>query len=319
MEPHPVARVAPGGPTELPITPDIAVLAFLALRSRFFDNGRPVPFVLRTKRNTQDDPFDEYLATEVLAKLADVDCVKASGPLITPDLVLLRPDQCEGAEPSLLANGLDRILAIEVKKLERTAQRGVARASGLDYNSTPPCGKVRLQDATGRPVDVRCFYLFVCLESRGERAVESRDGRSEVMLTALALVDGNVLNSDFDLYLSVVGQREKRINLGSYGDGADRTRPMLIFSNPLGDRRIEEAPTLVHPRRELAREDARLRRVYEIRRSYAGGGQSQFFAFRCTPDVPDGWEETVLDDPFPMPNRTSHTSPRGRFRLPFRI
>jgi hypothetical protein len=34
------------------------------------------------------------------------------------------------------------------------------------------------------------------------------------MLTALCLVDGNVLNEDFDLYLSITGEREKRIGLG---------------------------------------------------------------------------------------------------------
>ena len=68
--------------------------------------------------------------------------------------------------------------------------------------------------------------MFVCLEQA--------PGTENVMLSALALVDGNVLNEDFALYLSVTGERTKRIDLGTFSDGADRNRPMLIFSNPLG-------------------------------------------------------------------------------------
>ena len=51
---------------------DLPVEVFVRLRRRFFDGaGRPVPFPLRPKRNTQDDPFDEFLATEVLDDPAD--------------------------------------------------------------------------------------------------------------------------------------------------------------------------------------------------------------------------------------------------------
>lgn len=188
---------------------DIITEAFLALRDRFFDEkGQPVPFRLRDKRNTQeDDPFDEFLSTDVLAKLDGIECARASGPLITPDMILFRPDRCKGAERDDLANDLDRIVGIEVKKLERTAQGGVVQASGLDYNTTPPCGRLRVYDAAGQTVDIRGFYLFVCLEPAPE-------GDRNVMLTALCLVDGNVLNEDFDLYLSITGEREKRIGLG---------------------------------------------------------------------------------------------------------
>ena len=55
-----------------------------------------------------------------------------------------------------------------------------------------------------------------------------------MVITAFALVDGNLLNEDFDLYLGVTGERTKRIGLGTFADGADRARPMLIFGNPLG-------------------------------------------------------------------------------------
>ena len=36
------------------------------------------------------------------------------------------------------------------------------------------------------------------------------------------------LNQDFDLYLAIVGAREKQIGLGTYGDGVNRQRPMPL-------------------------------------------------------------------------------------------
>jgi len=84
-------------------------------------------------------------------------------------------------------------------------------------------------------VDVRGFYLFVCTEN-------APDNIRELVLTAMCLVDGNVINEDFDLYLSITGEREKELGLGSYGDGANRNRPMLIFSNPLGIRELDRHP-----------------------------------------------------------------------------
>lgn len=102
---------------------DLAVEAFVALRKHFFDeNQNPLPFSLRPKRNTQDDPFDEYLAKEVLANLTGVRCVKAPGPLITPDMVLFRPNLCRGTALEELCNDIRRIVAVEVKKLERTGR-----------------------------------------------------------------------------------------------------------------------------------------------------------------------------------------------------
>lgn len=292
---------------------DIITEAFLALRDHFFDKkGRPIPFQLRDKRNTQDDPFDEYLTTEVLAHLEGITCVKASGPLITPDMVLFRPDLCHDAERDDLVDDLERIVGIEVKKLERTAKGGVARASGLDYNTTPPCGRVRVYDATGQAVDIRGFYLFVCLEPGPE-------GGRNVVLTALCLVDGNVLNEDFDLYLGITGERGKRIGLGTYGDGADRARPMLIFSNPLGVQEFDGFPTLVHPADNVPATEPELTLVHRLYRSVPHGGTRSFSCYRRRSDVASGWEVTDLIDPFPTPMRNERTRPRGRFKLPFRL
>jgi hypothetical protein len=47
---------------------DLAVETFLLLRHKFFDaKGNPVSFPLRDKRNTQDDPLDEYIS-EILKR-----------------------------------------------------------------------------------------------------------------------------------------------------------------------------------------------------------------------------------------------------------
>ncbi len=292
---------------------DLPTIAFRQLRRQFFDDaGNPIPFVLRDKRNTQDDPLDEFLATDVLAHLNAIACAKASGPLITPDMVLYRPDRCAGADLPELTNDMDRIVGVEVKKLERTVQGGVARASGLDYNTTPPCGRVRVYDAAGRAVDIRGFYLFVCLE-------QAPAGAEGVVVTALCLVDGNALNEDFDLYLSITGEREKRIGLGTYGDGADRARPMLIFANPLGASELDHRATLIHPDASLSRSTPDLLLAYRLLRSVPNDGIRTFYCYQIRSDLPHDWRVSDLRDPFPTPTRDARTRPRGRFKLPFRL
>ena len=248
----------------------------------------------------------------VLARLPDTKCVRAPGPLITPDMVLFREAGCRGAGPAQLQADTTRIVALEVKKLERTASGDVARSSGLDYNTTPPCGRVRVYDSKGVMVDIRAFYLFVCLE----KPDASRD---EFAVTAVALVDGNLLNADFDLYLSIVGERKKRIGLGSYGDGADRARPMLIFSNPLGSEFMKDHVSLIHPSPTLEQSSPGLRLVHEIRRTTTTGSANQYYCYRAAQDVPAGTAVVTLNDPFSTPTRSTNTRPRGRFRLPFEI
>jgi len=292
---------------------DIPTLAFLRLRSRFFDDAcQPIPFHIRDKRNTQDDPLDEMLGQEVLDGLAGITTSRAGGPLVTPDLVLFRPERCLQMRPQELASDTEAIVALEVKKLERTRQGGVARASGLDYNTTPPCGRVRVFDAAGVAVDIRSFYLFVCLEPAQERS-------GHVAVSALCVIDGNALNEDFDLYLRITGQRTKRIGLGTYGDGADRARPMLIFANPLGATELDRSATLVHYNPDLSSRFPELAPVYRLRRTGRDGAQRTFYCYRAARDVPYDWEMKELREPFPTPTRERLTRPRGRFRLPFRL
>ena len=136
---------------------DLSVESFLVLRTAFFDRaGRPRPYALRDKLNTQDDPFDErvhQLLTEGLPP--GCEAIPAPGPLITPDMVVMRPESCYGRKRLTLIDDLPSIMALEVKKLERTTSGAVARSSGLDYNTTPPCGTVRIYDSATQPVDVR--------------------------------------------------------------------------------------------------------------------------------------------------------------------
>jgi hypothetical protein len=141
----------------------------------------------------------------------------------------------------------------------------------------------------------------------------------DVIVTALCLVDGNVLNEDFELYLSIIGERQKRIGLGTYGDGADRARPMLIFSNPLGVREIDGAPTLIHPDKGLTRTTSDLGLAYRLRRSLSSGDSRSFSCYRHRSDLPPSWIVSDLIDPFPTPKRDVKTRPRGRFKLPFRL
>ena len=307
---------------------DLSVDAFLALRERFFDaDAAPKSYPLRDKRNTQDDPLDEYVCQVLQAALPSGVKVEASGLLVTPDLVVYRPSACNQASRTDLQASPERILALEVKKLERGASGRVARASGLDYNTTPPCGTVRIYDLDSSALDIKGCYLFVCQEP-------ALDAPRTYRLTALVLCDGDLLNEDFGYYISIVGRRSKEIGLGTYGDGANCVRPMVIFSNPLGARFLDQQSTLVHARADLAVEYPALRRIGIIERSIPGGGPRTlapraaierdlsgenhletrtFHCYRDRRDVAAGTEPFHQRDPFPTPQRSKETASRGRF------
>jgi hypothetical protein len=289
---------------------DLTLKAFTILREHFFDQkGTPKAFLLREKRNTQDDPLDGYICGVLRNHLQDSECVPAPGPLTSPDLVLFRPDRCNGTPRAALRDDLTRIVGVEVKKLERMPSGSVARPSGLDYNTTPPCGTIRVYDMNDNPLDIRGFYLFVCQEQEPGTA-------NTYKLSALVLCDGNVLNEDFDLYLSAVGQREKEIGLGTYGNGANRNRPMFIFANPLGVPELDHAATLIHPDSALAEGETGLRMAYRLIRT-AKGGERAFYCYREAEDVGASHSITDLVDPFPTPlSRSTRTQNRGKFRLP---
>lgn len=288
---------------------DLTVLAFKALRAAFFSqDGTPIDFELPDKLNTQDDPFDVKVFDTLCGAMPDdVTCARAPGPLISPDMALLRPARCARTSKEDLRRDSEAAVAIEVKKLERSANGVIARGSGLDYNSTPPCGTVRAYDSTGQAVALRGFYLFVCLERN------QQSGRYRV--TALVLSDGDVLNADFKYYVDITGERTKSIGVGTYGDGANRNRPMVIFANPLGVPKFDKRATLIHTNENLA--DDEIAAVGTVSRTIP---QSDARAtFTCYRDVRDPAQKFADVDPFPMPKRTERTTGRGRFNLGVRF
>ena len=290
---------------------DLSVEAFLTLRNHFFDVvAHPNPYHLRDKLNTQDDPLDEYIFNVLKSGLRNGATVaKANGPLITPDLAVYRPAICNRVSREEMRANPSYILGLEIKKLERQPSGSIARASGMDYNTTPPCGTIRVYDLDEDTLDIKGYYLFVCQEPvRGEQQT--------YRLSALALCDGDLLNANFEYYKSIIGRRLKEIGLGTYGDGANRIRPMLIFSNPLGAAVLDRQSTLIHSRDDLEVEYPALRQAGVIERTVLNEkvpGIRIYYCYRDRRDTSANTRVFRMRDPFPTPKRTEMTIQRGRF------
>ena len=285
---------------------DLGGAVFAALAAEFYSpGGEPLPFKLRDKRQTQDDPFDEHIGIILRQRLPDEMRVFLSGkPLVSPDLIVARPEESR----HLLQGGGDldsrHIIGIEVKKLNWSAS-GTGRASGMDYNSTPPCSTVKIEADNGALLRVAAFYLYVVLQPAAG---------NQLVVSSLALVSGAILNEDVELYDRITGIRQKVIGIGSYGDGLDRQRPMLVFANPLGWPWLVGHATLLHPAQEIESEQDVImrRRMYRITRE---GVSREFFCYRMTGETPEGPEPNVTE-PFPTPrNRRTETIQRGRFKI----
>lgn len=289
---------------------DIAVQSFVALRQEFFDSElEPIAFALRDKRRTQDDPLDEHIGKRLADRLPrKTAVVRASGPLISPDMVIAAPEGVRDIREHEGHLGTEEAVGIEVKKLERTEAGTIARPGGIDYNSTPPSRTIAVFYEEER-IRLPGFYLFVCLEANSPDTCR---------ITALALCDGGVLNEDVALYESRTGLRKKAIGLGSYGDGLDRQRPMLVFANPLGWAMLDRTATLIHRRDDL--EDAGMvRKIGLIERTgpmVKERAPSLYTAYRASADVDARHRLFIERDPFPAVKRRSETTQaRGRFLL----
>ncbi|MDI3100502.1 hypothetical protein QJ054_25960 [Streptomyces sp. AN-3] len=293
---------------------DLPAAAFVALTQSLFDRrGIPIPFTLRGKGETQDDPFDEHIADVLERTLPpELRVLRAGKPLVNPDIVLARPE-----EYRLLANGGEdfdtrSIVAIEVKKISPDKATGLpARGSGMDYNSTPPCETVRLYSERNEEILVPSFYLFALLGQAHDT--------QQVYVESMALVAGAALSKDTELYDRITGRRKKAIGLGTYGDGADRQRPMLVFANPLGWSWMQKQATLISEREDLHEEFPDLAYVRSITRSWkpVEGLQPRKERFHCYRVAAlDSRVEDPVEDPFPTPkNRTEETAQRGRFKI----
>ena len=286
---------------------NLAFRTFCVLREVFFDNdGNPIRFNLREKHNTQDDPFDEYIAQTLDHELmsSGIRCQKSSGPLISPDMAIYRVGLNTRSETSI--GNPDNIIGIEVKKLERGGNGKIARATGMDYNSTPPCGRIRIYSATDEQLIIKGYYLFACLEM-------TADG--SYFVSAMCLCDGSILNDDFELYMQITGSREKGINIGTYGDGANRNRPMLIFSNPLGSPLLDRKISLISGL-DLGCTVGNIGLAWRFVRKDAKQVDHVFYTYLDSRDIGVDHRVTDVHEPFPVPqNRVSETQGRGKFRL----
>lgn len=277
----------------------LLVTTFSVLRNHFFDSkGRPIRFKLREKKNTQDDPFDEYISNllDKELKKQGAHCQKAPGPLISPDMVVYKQ-----MEEKIV------IFGIEVKKLERYVKNGpVARRTGLDYNSTPPCGTVNIYNSNDKEMPIKCFYLFACLEM---------DRLDNNYVSAMCLCDGSILNDDYDLYKEITGTREKSIGIGTYGDGANRDRPMLIFANPLGCTLLDHKITLISGL-DLQENNGNIGLKWRFIRKDISGNERVFYTYLSKDDIDESAGVSDVFEPFPRPQkREVKTQGRGRFRL----
>lgn len=285
---------------------NLAAITFEVLRNLFFDNeGNPVEFTLREKRNTQDDPFDEYLSKmlDVELKKYGVRCQKSSGPLISPDLAIYA-QEIDMKDPSV-QNNPEAIIGVEVKKLEQKNKK-IARGTGLDYNSTPPCGKIKIYNEDNESLIIKSFYLFAGL---------AQTDKGKYFVSAMTLCDGSIINDDFELYSNITGAREKGINLGTYGDGANRNRPMVIFSNPLGTELLDGKISLISGL-DLSAELVNIGLRWKFIRKDVNQKDHVFFVYLDRRDMKEPYEVAEVREPFHTPaKRDTKTQGRGKFKL----
>lgn len=180
----------------------------------------------------------------------------------------------------------------------------------MDYNSTPPCETVRVYSSRNEEIIIPAYYLFALLGQMGE---------GQAYVETMALVTGSALSKDTDLYDRITGKRKKSIHLGTYGDGADRQRPMLVFANPLGWPWMQGKATLISDRDDLHVESGELANVRQITRAwqFPNEGNSRLERFHCYRlAVLDSRYEGSVHEPFPTPkNRKEETAQRGRFKI----
>ena len=287
---------------------DLAVEAFKVLRAKFLNASRePIAYVRPLKGGTQGDPLDTLISSMLAASIPDAACVK-SGNNTSPDIALFRADLCNGVAAVSLEDACERIIAIEVKKLKRDASGAISRDTGSDFNSTPPCGKVRVYDRRKRPFDVRGFHLFI------DEAEDETDGAITYRIGTILLCDGNVLNDDFEYYKSFLTPLSKAEKQGSYGDGAVRQRRMAIFPNPLSCASFTGRAVLIHRSPDLTTANPDLVKTHILRRTRPGGGLVEFSCYQFKLDVVSPVTVEILTDPFSRAKKPRDGT-RGKFKL----
>lgn len=135
--------------------------------------------------------------------------IRRQGRNSHPDYILTSSDVSQGLE----------VKSLECRQKNTENLNTVPCRTDVDFNSCIPCGLIKFREKR-----LKCYYAFILYESLAASPLH-------VSGIAIALVDGNFLNRDFDL---AVGHRNvSEEGFGSYGDAFIRTRKMYRFPNPL--------------------------------------------------------------------------------------
>jgi hypothetical protein len=200
--------------------------------------------------------------------------------------------------------------AVEVKKLQPKSGGGVGRASGMDYNSTPPTPVARIGVAGSLAVlAMPATYVFAIVDTRAD----------DLQVRGLVMCVGSVLDASEGEYLRAAQTRKKRIGLGSYGDGMDRVRPMFVYPNPLSASDFSSSATLISDRADLVEEYPQLARLGTLERTLHGvdaAGSVEFTYYYSVAAEADARRGGDLVDPFrAVADRFESTAARGRFEV----
>ena len=289
---------------------DIPALIFLTLRDLLFDaQGKPVAFSAVQTGNLQGDWLDTHLTNCLEQALRPRGYeIEKSGKNTSPDFAVFRSVLVNQPINKATAVSLADVTAFEVKKLQSTGSKTNRAGGDVDYNSTPPCGLVLVYDQSGtHAFTVRGFYVFLVVDP-----VIGQSGYFAA--SSLVVCDGNALNADHDLYLRVVAPRTKEIGLGTYGDGAIRNRPFVLFPHPLSVPWLLGAATLVHPDSHIP-VSMGLTQVSMIeRKNMTTALTVPFYCYQTDADAQRFKGPTQEINPFKTPSRRRDGS-RGKLRL----
>ena len=171
-------------------------------------NGR-VPIKLRplsTTGTVQDDPFDQWFCELITDNIPEYEIIH-SGALTTPDVIVRDRISRE-------------IIGIEVKKVDSDINGKDSRGLTLDYNSCIPCGQMKII-VGGIESKIKTFYFFGLISHDQSHLISS------------VLMDGDLLNYDFDLHIQGKYANTSQYGHGPYGEGSVRGRAMYNYPNPL--------------------------------------------------------------------------------------
>jgi len=190
---------------------DIILQIYRELISRIRKDGIAIDLRIKSVVGTvQDDPFDNWIESEIKKALPKTFEVFHSGSLTTPDLIIR--DKNSGT-----------IVGLEIKKLIQKQNGSDSRGLTIDYNSCLPCGSTLIK-VGAETIVIPCFYLFALLDNESKNIV------------TLIILDGDFLNYDFELHKESKYSNFTEYNHGPYGEGSIRHRKMYTYPNPLNSK-----------------------------------------------------------------------------------